>query len=58
MIDKRKADDMTDYPAYGGAKPSRREMLPEADIGSTLVLCSNADKQRWRAQYDCCRQCC
>jgi hypothetical protein len=33
-------------------------MLPEADIGSALVLSGKGDpdKQRWQCQNDCCRR--
>jgi hypothetical protein len=56
MIDKRKADDMTtSRVVVRNRLTGQRVMLPEADIGSTLVLCGNADKQRRRCQYDCCR---
>jgi hypothetical protein len=59
MIDKRKADDMTTSRAVVRNRLiGLRVMLPEADIGSALVLCGkgDADKQRWQCQNDCCRR--
>jgi len=61
MIDKRKADDMTTPRAVVRNRLiGLRVMLPEAHIGSALVLCGkgDADKQRWQCQNDCCRQRC
>jgi hypothetical protein len=60
MIDKRKADDTTgSRMVVRNRLTGQRVMLPEADIGSTLVLCGKGDanKQRQRCQYDCCRRC-
>jgi hypothetical protein len=61
MVDKRKADDTaTSRVVLRNRLTGLRVLLPEADIGSTLVLCGkgDADKQRQRRQNDCCCQCC
>jgi hypothetical protein len=58
MIDKRKAEDMTTSRAVRNRLIGLRVTLPEADIGSALVLSGkrDPDKQRWQCQNDCCRR--
>jgi hypothetical protein len=58
MIDKRKAEDMATPRAVRNRLIGLRVMLPEADIGSALVLSGKGDpdKQHWQCQNDCCRR--